>query len=217
MSKVVILGTAHGSNVAGKCSPDMRFREYQYSREICRLLQGELTARGIKSIIDIPDDSEPSLAYRTNLVNKIVEANGGPSNCIYVSIHVNAAGSDGKWHNAGGWCAFTTVGTTKADALAECLYESARVCLAPYADIMEREKKHGTYSPAQRPFRIDKTDGDSDIEANFWVLRKTTCPAVLTENLFQDNKQDVNFLLSNSGMLAIVKLHADGITKYLAP
>ncbi|WP_407403408.1 N-acetylmuramoyl-L-alanine amidase [Sodaliphilus sp.] len=217
MSKLVILGTAHGSNVAGKCSPDKRFREYQYSREICNMLHAELTARGIKCTVDITADGEPSLAYRTNIVNKIVEANGGPSNCIYVSIHVNAAGSDGKWHNAGGWCAFTTVGTTKADALAECLYESARVCLAPYADIMEREKKHGTYSPAQRPFRIDKTDGDCDLEANFWVLRKTTCPAVLTENLFQDNTRDVAFLTSDEGKAAIVKLHADGITKYLAP
>lgn len=215
MSKLVILGTAHGSNVPGKCSPDMRFREYQHSREICRLLQGELTARGVRSVIDIPDETEPSLAYRTDLVNKIVAKNGGKDNCIYVSIHVNAAGSDGKWHNAGGWCAFTTVGTTKADALAECLYEFARVRLAPYADIMDKGKKHGDYSPAQRPFRIDKSDGDSDLESNFWVLRKTTCPAVLTENMFQDNKSDVNFLLSNSGMLAIVALHADGICKYL--
>ena len=215
MSKLVILGTAHGSNVPGKCSPDKKFREYLYSRVICRLLQGELTARGVRSVIDIPDETEPSLAYRTDLVNKIVAKNGGKDNCIYVSIHVNAAGSDGKWHNAGGWCAFTTVGTTKADALAECLYEFARVRLAPYADIMDKGKKHGDYSPAQRPFRIDKSDGDSDLESNFWVLRKTTCPAVLTENLFQDNKSDVNFLLSNSGMLAIVALHADGICKYL--
>jgi N-acetylmuramoyl-L-alanine amidase len=39
------------------------------------------------------------------------------------------------------------------------------------------------------------------------VLRNTWCPAVLTENLFQDNKEDVDFLLSDEGRQAIVDLH----------
>ena len=38
---------------------------------------------------------------------------------------------------------------------------------------------------------------------------------VLTENLFQDNKDDVDFLLSDKGKEAIVKLHVDGIVSYL--
>ena len=31
---------------------------------------------------------------------------------------------------------------------------------------------------------LHTTDGDSDYEANFYVLKNTKCPAVLTENLF---------------------------------
>ncbi len=46
-------------------------------------------------------------------------------------------------------------------------------------------------------------------------LRNTACPAVLTENLFQDNERDVDYLLSAQGRKAIADLHVDGIIKYL--
>jgi hypothetical protein len=32
--KTIILGTAHLKSTPGKCSPDGKFREYKYSREI---------------------------------------------------------------------------------------------------------------------------------------------------------------------------------------
>jgi N-acetylmuramoyl-L-alanine amidase len=47
------------------------------------------------------------------------------------------------------------------------------------------------------------------------MCRDTICPAVLTENLFQDNKEDVNFLLSEKGKQAIVDAHYNGIVKYI--
>ena len=47
------------------------------------------------------------------------------------------------------------------------------------------------------------------------ICRDTNCPAVLTENLFQDNKDDVEFLLSESGKQIITKLHVEGIKKYI--
>ena len=47
------------------------------------------------------------------------------------------------------------------------------------------------------------------------MCRDTNCPAVLTENLFQDNRQDVDFLLSDAGRAAIVQLHFVGILNYL--
>ena len=81
--------------------------------------------------------------------------------------------------------------------------------------MMEEGKKSGAYDSKQRPFRTDKTDGDRDQEANFYVLRKTICPAVLTENLFQDNRSDVAFLLSDEGKKAIENLHIAGIRSYI--
>ena len=100
--------------------------------------------------------------------------------------------------DARGWSCFTTRGKTKADALATCLYEAAK-----------------NHLPWMR-LRTDYTDGDPDIEKDFYIIRHTSCPAVLTENLFMDNREDVAFLESEEGARAIVGLHVDGILQYLS-
>ncbi|MBE6223168.1 MAG: N-acetylmuramoyl-L-alanine amidase [Bacteroidales bacterium] len=58
-------------------------------------------------------------------------------------------------------------------------------------------------------------DADPDQEADFYLLRHTSCPAVLTENLFMDNHADCAFLLSPEGQQALVDLHVDGIISHL--
>lgn len=80
---------------------------------------------------------------------------------------------------------------------------------------MEEGKKDGSYSSKQTPIRADKSDGDKDMEADFFVLKHTACAAVLTENLFMDNKRDVSFLLSEKGKQSIVALHRDGILNFI--
>ena len=97
--------------------------------------------------------------------------------------------------NARGWEAWTSVGGTIADKLATCLYEEA--------------EKEGF------KIRKDMTDGDPDKEGNLYILKHTKCPAVLTENLFQDNKEDVAFLLSEQGKESITRVHVKGIIKFL--
>lgn len=216
--KVVILGTAHGSNVGGKCSPDKKFREFRYSREIISILKPKLEELGFLVFIDIPDDIVPlpqksELSKRCSIVNNIC-AKYGKANCIYVSIHCNAAGSDGKWHTAGGWCVYTSKGKTKADTLAERICEAAEIYLSDYAEIMKEGKKKGIYDSKQRAFRWDMVDGDKDQEADFYVLAHTACPAVLSENLFQDNQSDVAYLESEKGKSAIIQAHIEGIKKY---
>lgn len=68
----------------------------------------------------------------------------------------------------------------------------------------------------ERCRRTDYTDGDPDMEADFYILRHTTAPAVLTENFFMDSHPDCAFLLSEEGQSAIVNLHVTGITAYLS-
>lgn len=63
--------------------------------------------------------------------------------------------------------------------------------------------------------RTDYTDADADLEKDFYLLRHTSCPAVLTENLFMDNPADCAFLLSPEGQQAIVDHHVDGICAWL--
>lgn len=220
-SKVVILGTAHGVNVLGKRSPDKRLEEYAYSRKVVQELKRQLEADGYTVLVDIASDyvppkQEQELKLRCDIVNALCKKYG-KENCIYVSIHVNAAGGDGKWHMAGGWSAYTTVGKTKADDLAECLYDAARQRLWAYEESMNVCQANGVgYDQKQRPFRTDKiSDGDSDLEKNYYVLAHTACPAVLTENLFMDNETDVDFMLDEQGFNAIVNLHREGIETYL--
>ena len=198
--KTIILGTAHLKSTPGKCSPDKKFFEYKYSRELCKAIKAILQNMGYTVFIDIEDEdlkvtTNQELCLRCKVVNDLQKVY---KNCIYVSIHVNAAGNGTKWMNATGWSAYTSVGLTAADKLAECLYDAAKKNL--------KNKK----------LRTDYLDKDSDIESNFYILKHTLCPAVLTENFFQDNKEDVEFLTSDIGFHQLVRTHVEGILKYIS-
>lgn len=224
---LVILGTAHLSTTPGKIAPDKSLRECEYSRDRIDGISIKLRALGFNVAVDYPDllpnaeirsaspktEQSRELAYRCKVVNDLC-SKYGTRNCIYVSVHVDAAGNGSQWMTAGGWSAYTSHGVTKADKLAECLYEAAELHLKGYASSMLNKMKNGVYSKAQRPIRSDSTDGDRDMEANYYVLTHTACPAVLTENLFQDNKADVAFLLSDEGKEIIENIHVDGISMY---
>lgn len=225
---LIILGTAYLATTPGQCSPDNALRECEYSRDRVANIAAKLKKLGYNVEIDYLNlqpnfyinSSNPKgaqsleLTYRCKVVNDLCKRYGS-HNCLYVSIHVDAAGNGLQWMNAGGWTAYTSKGHTRADKLAECLYDAAQVHLKDYAANMERLKKSGVYSAAQKPIRTDKTDGDRDKEENFYILAHTSCPAVLTENLFQDNKADVAFLLSDEGKEAIENIHVDGIINYI--
>lgn len=216
--RIVILGTAHRKNVGGNCSPDKKFYEYQFSREVCFRVKKELEAAGFTVFIDLPDDliqgtQTEELRKRCRIVNGLCD-HYGKHNCLYLSIHVNAAGSGRQWRTAGGWSVYTCKGQTESDRLATSLYEAARIALADYAARFEENKQKGLYDRKQRPFRTDHSDGDPDQEANFYVLVHTKCAAALTENLFQDNQADVAYLQSPQGMDSIVRLHTQGVLDY---
>lgn len=207
----IILGTAHLATTPGKSSPDGRLREYAYSRKTAGSVAEELRAKGYTVYIDYmtpnpspqmksaswKQEQSRELAWRVNFVNSVC-GKYGKNNCLYISIHTDAAGADGNWHEARGFSVrVAPVASERSRDLARCLYESA-----------EREGKAVTgnrATPAQKYW-----------EQDLYVLRKTACPAVLTENLFQDNKEDAEFLLSDRGEAAIVRLHVDGIESYIS-
>ena len=210
----ILIDNGHGVNTAGKKSPDKQLLEYKYNREIAIQLVAELKAKGYDAERIVTEETDISLGERCRRVNAICNKIG-TANGILISVHVNAAGSGGVWRSAGGWCAYTTRGVTKSDAIATKLYEAAEVSLAAYAEALEAGKKTGLYDSKQRPFRTDYQDGDADQEADFYIIKNTKCPAVLTENLFMDNKTDMAFLLSEAGRKAIVDLHVNGIINYI--
>ena len=193
----ILLDNGHGIDTPGKRSPDGFFREYSYNRYIASQIHQRLRTLGLDSLLIVAEENDIPLPGRCRRVNQICRE-VGRDQALLVSIHVNAAGNGSEWMSARGWSCYTTPGQTRADELATCLYRAAT------------EHLYG------HKIRMDYTDGDSDIESSFYILRHTLCPAVLTENLFMDNKEDVAFLESTAGALAIVNLHIEGICQYLS-
>lgn len=201
---VILIDNGHGSNTPGKKSPyscygvkpEIEFYEYKWNREIATEIHKRLVALGYDARIIVPEIIDISLKERVNRVNKIC-TEVGTQNVILLSVHANAAGNGREWKTARGWCAFTTKGTTKSDAFAECLYDEAKKNFVGHQ------------------IRMDKTDGDSDWESNFYIIYHSYCPAVLTENFFYDNVEDVKYILSAEGREMVIKTHVDGIIKYL--
>ena len=199
----IILGTAHLSSTAGKRSPDGLFREYKYSREICKLVKEALVQRGYDCVIDYEDDDVAGLTSSQGLIKRVKIVNDycnklGKQNCIYISIHVNASTKNG-WDTATGFSIYTSIGNTQSDKLATSIWNEASKLLVPIG----------------KKLRRDISDGDVHYESDFYVLRKTNCPAVLSENFFQNTKEDVEFLTSKEGKQIVVDYHVNGIIKYL--
>lgn len=193
----ILIDNGHGHNTSGKRSPDGKFREYAYNREIAKHIVADLIDRGHDAELIVPEDNDISLEERVRRVNKICLASD-PSCVILVSVHVNAAGDGSKWTNATGWSAYTCKGQTASDKLAECLYEAA------------------TKNFPDRRIRTDYSDTDPDWEENFYILRHSLCPAVLTENFFMDNKSDLEYLQSRAGKQTVIDTHVEGIIEYIS-
>ena len=152
----------------------------------------DLLDRNLDAELLVPEDDDISLSERVRRVNAQCLLLG-KKNVVVVSIHVNAAGNATKWLNATGWSVFTCSGQTESDKLAECLCGSAIKNF-----------------PGRR-IRTDMSDGDRDWEEDFNILRKSWCPAVLTENFFMDCKTDLAYLLSVEGKRAEMTTHVEGI------
>lgn len=195
--KIVLIDNGHGVDTPGKRSPDGQFREYAYTREIADAVVKRLQKEGLFALWLVPEEDDIPLRERALRANRYC-AYFGQHNVILVSIHVNAAGKGDRWYDVSGWCAITSCGQTASDALADEFYAEA-----------ERQLQ-GHY------IRSDYTDGDPDHEASLYILQHTLCPAVLTENGFQDSKQSLQYLKSEAGKKAIIDLHVNAIINYLS-
>jgi len=134
---------------------------------------------------DIISDDVDDLSLQTR-VQKADNRYAKDKRCIFLSIHSNAgAGS--------GFEIFTSKGQTKSDKIAQI-----------FCDVYKKMFPN-------IPFREDKKDGDADKEEEFYVLRKTDCPALLVENLFFDNRKEAGFLLSDEGQNSIANCLLESI------
>ena len=193
----IILDNGHGLNTPGKRSPDGTLIEAIYTRQLVKDLAPELEKLGHTVHILVPEPEDIPLNVRVKRINAICRADG-VKNTILISIHLNAAGDGSKWMNATGWSCYTCKGQTESDRLADCLYKAA-----------EQNLKN-------QVIRTDCTrDGDPDWEEDFYILRHSLCPAVLTENFFMDSRSDLEYLQSRAGKQAVVDTHVEGIIEYI--
>lgn len=192
---LILVDNGHGVNTLGKCSPDGKFREYKWNREIAHEVVAELKKRGYCAELLVTEDIDISLAERVKRANNKCNALG-TKNVLLLSVHVNAAGN-GQWLNAKGWSCFTSRGLTKSDKIADELYKVAEELMP------------------NRTMRKEYSDGDADWEAGFYILKNTKCPAVLTENFFMDNRDDLAYIMSVEGRKAITATHVEGVINYI--
>lgn len=192
---LVLIDNGHGEEtLLYKCSPDGQIREYRYCRELAQRVSRELTLKGIETMLLVPEVNDVPLKERVRRVNGWA-AKRGTKNVVLVSIHVNAAGADGKWHDASGFSVFVSKNaSSKSKRLAEIFTDRA----------IDFDLMGNRWIPAEKRWVLSLA-----------MTRDTSCPAVLTENMFQDNKGDVEFLLSEEGKRALVKLHVDSILQYI--
>lgn len=176
---------------AGKRSPiwddGTQLFEGEFNRAIVKRLMKLCEAANIDCINLVDTNVDIPLSTRTSQANEIYRNTDKP--CIYISIHANGF-SDEAAH---GWEVYTSVGETKSDEIAEVLFNKAQAEFPTYT------------------MRKDTRDGDSDKEANFYVLQHTAMSAILSENFFMTNESECRLLMSEEGRDRIAKIHFEMI------
>ena len=191
-----ILDNGHGGIIdgeyqtAGKRSPvwddGSQLFEGEFNRAIVNRLVKMCAEEGIECVNLVDTQEDISLSKRTEKANDIHRKRADKDGkSIYVSIHANGFNQE----SANGWSVYTSEGETKSDIIARVLLDKAT-----------------------EEFPDEKMRGHK--ESNFWVLRKTVMPAILSENFFMTNYSNChNYLLSEEGRDRIAKIHFEMIQK----
>jgi N-acetylmuramoyl-L-alanine amidase len=181
---------------AGKRSPKFangsRLYEGVFNRAVAKHIQ--FLAAGIQrkgrcemskqaEIINLVDTEEDlSLRTRVRVANSLHKEK---RNCIYVSIHANAFGDGKTFNSAKGICTFHHYNSRNGKRLAQTLQPR----LAGLTGFRDR----GIIA--------------NDRWANFYVLRKTHMPAVLSENGFMTNLEDATALMTQEMVEKVGEAH----------
>lgn len=193
---VWLFDSGHGGLVngvyqtSGKRSPvwedGTQYFEGVGNREIVKKLIAKCNEEDIYCFDVVDSDYDISLKERVTRANNYHKMLG---RCIYVSIHSNGFNKE----SANGYSVYTTRGETKSDSIAEIFINNMK---AEFVD---------------HKLRRDTRDGDQDKEANFYVIRHTTCPAILIENFFMTNRRECKLLMNEDFQNRIVNTHFKSI------
>jgi len=193
-----VLDPGHGGMIdgvyqtSGKRSPKWddgtQYFEGVGNREIVSKLLHKCKEAGIDAVDVVGSQEDVSLGKRVTKANNLHKEK---KNCIYVSMHSNGFNKE----SANGYSVYTSEGETKSDKVATIFIDSMKESFPDHK------------------LRKDTRDGDEDKEAQFYVLRKTSCPAILIENFFMTNKRECDLLLDPDFQDKIVECHFKSIQK----
>ena len=182
MAKHIILDSGHAKTTGGKRSPDSSLMEWEFNNDMQYRLKKRLEELGFKVYLVNPNPekgSEVSLASRCSRANTYWKNQGKPE-CLYVSLHANAAGSGG-WSTARGVEVFTASNaSSKSKNAAKLINDQI------FKDVYAIDKGFKN--------RGHKT-------ASFYVIKHTNMPCCLIEYEFYSNKDGVNLLKNRRPLL----------------
>ena len=190
----VLIDSGHGRDCPGKRSPDGVFREWSWNKDVAEVVVSTLRGRGFDAALVNPEENDITLTERVRRINSLIRGFYSDKH-LCVSIHVNAAGNGKQWHNARGWEVLTyTSPYPNSVKLANALYEAAK----------DMGFKTRPESPTQK-YR----------KKNLAMCREPNCPAVLVENFFMDNREDLDYLLSPLSIYECADVIVGGIIDYI--
>jgi N-acetylmuramoyl-L-alanine amidase len=176
---------------AGKRSPRFEdgkvlFEGVNNRDNVQRILKA-MDEAGLEAIDIVNDWKDVPLNERVRRANELARTR----ECMFISIHSNGAGNGREWHSAKGNEIFVSENASqKSKDFAKIL-----------GDDMICNFEHLTN------WRGVKT-------ANFYVIRKTNCPAVLVEFGFHTNKEECLNMISIAWKNAVVKSVVDACKTY---
>lgn len=198
---IILIDNGHGFDTPWKCSPDGKYQEWAWNREMADLIMRELTRLGYDARLLVPErDDIPinkGVDSRVKRVNQICDLYG-TQNVILVSIHSNANSCDGKWHD-GQWSGFVAEVSKNASQKSKWLADFI------WARAIEAGLK-GNRSFTDKP-------GQRYIVQDLAICRDTKCPATLTESAFHDTREGVKLLTGSKQRIALA--HVNGIIDYI--
>ena len=194
---IVILDAGHGGLIngvyqtAGKRSPIWNNGSHYFegvgNREIVKKLTDRLQKKGIEVFNANDSEIDMPLRKRAKLINKKIKANPDKK-FIGISIHSNGFHKE----SAHGWSVYT-YGKGSEES---------------------REMSNEVAHQMKKEFPDRRLRGEKS--ANFYILKYTKCPFILTENFFHTNEYECrNILMTEKGQDKIVNFHFDFILEHL--
>jgi N-acetylmuramoyl-L-alanine amidase len=217
-----ILDAGHGPLTEGKRSPILqptveiygvkkhRLFEYLYNRDIVERIIEQMSALGLLYARTLPAEGR----YGNALDRRLAVANAVPTDLsrIFISVHGNAGPAKNlnvfTDDSIRGYETWHFHGSRRGRALASVFH---RHIVSGLQEIVAENQAQ--LLPGFEQQYIEDRGLKSKRFRQFTVLRETDMPAILTENLFFNNRYDLQLMIREDVRQAIADAHVDAIVE----